>query len=302
MDGKGSDRGATSRPLIGTAYCYLNVKLMARAAQRLGKADDAAHYTALAAKIRDGFNRRLFNPQTAQYESATQASYVLPLAFGLVPDDSRPRVIQNLVDDIMIQHHGYTTVGLLGMQWLMEVLTDTGHADVALTIATRTERPSWGYMIAHGATTIWERYDMNTRDPGMNSEALLIQTGDVEAWFYKTLAGIDYDPEHPGFKNIVMHPRVVPGLTFAKAALDSPQGKIASSWQAREGNFHWEIVVPPNATATVYVPAQDAETVRESGKPASHAEGVKFLRMENDAAVFEVGSGSYAFTCPLSKP
>jgi alpha-L-rhamnosidase len=302
MDGKGSDRGATSKPLIGTAYCYLNVKLMAREAQRLGRTDDAEHYTALAAKIREGFNRRLFNPQTAQYESATQASYVLPLAFGLVPDESRPRVIQNLVDDIMIQHHGYTTVGLLGMQWLMEVLTDTGHADVALTIATRTERPSWGYMIAHGATTIWERYDMNTRDPGMNSEGLLIQTGDVEAWFYKTLAGIDYDPEHPGFKNIVMHPRVVPGLTFAKATLDSPQGKIASSWQAQNGEFQWNIAVPPNATATVYVPAQNAESVRESGKPASRADGVKFLRMENDAVVYEVGSGSYAFTCPLSKP
>ncbi|MGA3327502.1 MAG: family 78 glycoside hydrolase catalytic domain [Terriglobia bacterium] len=304
MDGKehdGKDRGATSRPLIGTAYCYLNVKLMARAAQRLGKTEDEKHYTDLAARIREGFNRRLFNPQTAQYESATQASYVLPLAFGLVPDDLRPRVVQNLVDDIMIQHQGYTTVGLLGMQWLMEVLTETGHADVALTIATRTKRPSWGYMIAQGATTIWERYDMNTRDPGMNSEALLIQTGDVEAWFYKTLAGIDYDPEHPGFKNIVMHPRVVPGLTFAKATLDSPQGKIASSWQAQKGEFHWNIVVPPNATATVYVPVNDPETVRESGKPASHADGVKFLRVESGASVYEVGSGSYAFTCQLPK-
>ncbi len=68
-----------------------------------------------------------------------------------------PGVIQNLVDDIMIKHHGYTTSGLLGMQGLMEVLTDTGHPDVALTIATRTKRPSWGYMTAQGATTTWER-------------------------------------------------------------------------------------------------------------------------------------------------
>jgi alpha-L-rhamnosidase len=299
MDGKGKDEGATSLPLIGTSYCYLNVKLMARTAQRLGKPEDEKHYTDLAAKIRDGFNQRFFNPQTSQYESATQASYVLPLAFGLVQDESRPKVIQNLVDNIMIQHHGYSTVGLLGMQWLLEVLTETGHADVALTIATRTERPSWGYMIAKGATTIWERYDMDTRDPGMNSEALLIQTGDVEAWFYQSLAGITYDPEHPGFKNILMHPRVIPGLTFAKASLDSPQGKIASSWQIREGEFHWKIVVPPNATATVFVPAKDAETVRESGKPAGHSEGVKFLRVENDASVYDVDSGSYEFACPF---
>jgi alpha-L-rhamnosidase len=301
MDAKGKDEGATSLPLIGTSYCYLNVKLMARTAQRLGHAEDEKHYTDLAARIRDGFNQRFFNPQTAQYESATQASDVLPLAFGLVPDESRPRVIQNLVDDIMIQHRGYSTVGLLGMQWLMELLTETGHADVALTVATRTKRPSWGYMISKGATTIWERYDMDTRDPGMNSEALLIQTGDVEGWFYQSLAGINYDPEHPGFKNILMHPRVVPGLTYAKASLDSPQGKIASSWQTEGGEFHWEIVVPPNATATVYVPAIDPATVRESGKPADQSDGVKFLRVDNDAAVYDVGSGSYAFTCPLPK-
>jgi alpha-L-rhamnosidase len=298
MDGKGNDHGATSLPLIGTAYCYLNVKLMARTARRLGKTEDEKHYTDLAAKIRDAFNQRFFNSQTAQYESATQTSYVVPLAFGMVPDESRPRVIQNLVNDIMVQHQGYSTVGLVGMQWLMEVLTETGHTDVALTIATRTQRPSWGYMIAQGATTIWERYDMNTRDPGMNSEALLIQTGDVVTWLYEGLAGIDYDPEHPGFKNIVMHPRVVPGLTFAKATLDSPQGKIASSWQTRGGEFHWNIVVPPNATATVYVPATDPQTVRESGKPAARSESVKYLHADGDASVYEVGSGSYEFTCP----
>jgi alpha-L-rhamnosidase len=300
MDGKGKEGGATSHPLIGTAYCYLNVKLLARAAQRLRKTEDDKHYTELADRIRDGFNKRFFNSQTAQYEGATQTSYVLPLAFGLVPDESRPRVIQNLVDDIMAQHQGYTTAGLLGMQWLMEVLTETGHADVAVTIATRTKRPSWGYMIAQGATTIWERCDTNTRDPVMNSEALLIQTGDVVTWLYQGLAGINYDTEHPGFKNIVMHPRMVPGLTFAKASLDSPQGKIISSWQTREGKFYWDIVVPPNATATAYVPAKASETVRESGKPAARSDSVKLLRVENDASVYELGSGSYAFTCPLA--
>ncbi len=301
MDGKGPDHGATSQALIGTAYSYLNVKLMARVAHRLGNLDDEKRYSDLAAKIRYGFNQRFFNAQRAQYESSTQTSYVLPLAFGLVPDESRPRAIQNLVDDIMVQHQGYSTVGLVGMQWLMEVLTETGHADVALTIATRANRPSWGYMIAQGATTIWERYDMNTRDPGMNSEALLIQTGDVVTWLYQALAGINYDPEHPGFKNIVMHPRVVAGLTSAKGTLDSPQGMISSSWQTQGGEFNWKIVVPPNATATVYLPSKDSASIRESGKPAAQSNGVKFLRVEGDAAVYEIGSGSYTFTCHLTQ-
>ncbi len=301
MDGKGKDHGATSMPLIGTAYCYLNAKLMARTADRLGKTDDEQHYAELAAGIRDGFNKRFFNPQTAQYESATQTSYVLPLAFGMVPEELRSRVVENLANDIMVTHHGYSTVGLVGMQWLMEVLSENGHTDAALSIATRTERPSWGYMIAHGATTIWERYDMNTRDPGMNSEALLIQTGDVVTWFYQALAGINYDPEHPGFKNIVMHPRVVPGLTYAKGTLDSPQGMIVSDWRIRGGEFNWSIVVPPNATATVYVPTADSKSVREGGKPLDHSADVRFLRVENGASVYAVGSGHYDFRCPMAK-
>ena len=111
--------------------------------------------------------------------------------------------------------------------------------------------------------------------------------------------GINYDPENPGFKNILMHPRAVPGLTFAKGALDSPQGKIISSWQAREGKFSWAIVVPPNATATVYIPTRDSETVRESGKPTARADGVTFLRLEGDSSVYAVGSGNYEFTCAL---
>jgi alpha-L-rhamnosidase len=94
---------------------------------------------------------------------------------------------------------------------------------------------------------------------------------------------------------------VAAGLTFAKASLDSPQGKISSRWQTQNGEFHWNIVVPPNATATVYVPAKDAETVRENGKPAGQAEGIKFLHAENDTSIYQVGSGSYSFTCPLPK-
>jgi len=299
MDARHPDTGSTSRPLVGTAYCYLNARLMARTAQRLGRAEDEKQYADVAAKIFQGFNNRFLNRQTAKYESETQTSYVLALAFGLVPEDLREKVIQNLVDDIMVQHHGYLTVGLVGMQWLMETLTETGHPEVALSIATRTERPSWGYMISKGASTIWERWDMDTRDPGMNSEALLIQTGDLNAWFFQSLAGINYDAEHPGFKNIVMRPHPIPSLTYAKGSLDSPQGRVASHWQLQSGRFQWDIAVPPNATATVYVPAQDPEAVTESSKPAGSSTGVKFIRMEGDAAVYAIGSGTYSFASTI---
>src|ERR1019366_10717099 len=111
-------------------------------------------------------------------------------------------------------------VGLIGMQWLMQTLTDVGRADVAWTIATQTTRPSWGYMLAKGATTIWERWDYDTRDPGMNSENLLIQAGNLDAWFYQTLAGINCDPNHGGFKHIVIKPQILGNLTWVKTHFD----------------------------------------------------------------------------------
>ncbi len=81
------------------------------------------------------------------------------------------------------------------MQWQMQVLTDIGHPEVAYQIAQQTTRPSWGYMISKGATTSWERWDTDTQDGGMNGESQKILSGNLEAWCYQTLAGINYDPQ-----------------------------------------------------------------------------------------------------------
>jgi alpha-L-rhamnosidase len=191
-------------------------------------------------------------------------------------------------------------VGLIGMQWLMQVLTDIGRPDVAWTIVTQTTRPSWGYMIGKGATTIWERWDCDTRDPGMNSEALLIQAGNLDAWFYQTLAGINYDREAPGFKHIIIRPQPPGDLAWVKAHHDSSYGRIVSKWKRESDKLEMEVAIPANTTATVYVPAKDAAAVTESGKPADKVEGVTFLRLENGAAVYVVGSGTYQFQSIMS--
>ena len=295
MDDKGSSYGRTPQILVSSAYHYNNCRIMARSAGRRLKSDDEKLFTDMADTLQVGFNRRFLDPATGTYQGGTQCAQVLALAFGLVPMEKRQAVIDHLVNDILVTHQGHLSVGLIGMQWLMQVLTDVGRPDVAWTIVTQTTRPSWGYMMAKGATTIWERWDCDTRDPGMNSEALLIQAGNLDAWFYQTLAGINYDPLQPGFKNVVIRPRMVGDLTWVKAHHDSLYGRIVSNWQ-RDGNaLTMEVTIPANTTATVFVPAKDASGVTESGKPAEKAAGVKFLRMENGAAVYEVGSGCYQF-------
>ena len=297
--GEREPTGATSRPLISTSYYYNNVMITASIAQLLGKTEDEIYYTNLSERIKAGFNNRFFDPQTNTYESATQCSYVLPLAFGLVPPGNKDSVIANLVENIMIRHNGHLSVGLIGMQWLMQVLSDIGHPEIAYTIATQTSRPSWGYMISKGATSIWERWDSDTRGPGMNSEGLLMLAGNLEAWFYQTLAGINYDKTEPGFKHIILRPQPVGDLTFVKADFRSMFGVIKSDWEIEKKRFLWNITIPANTTATIYIPTKNSKSICESGRPVANIQAIEFLRMEGGTALYEVGSGRYEFSSEL---
>ena len=299
MDG-GKETGGTPRELISSAYYYNNCRIMARVARLLEKPDDETHFAELAEKIKVGFNQRFFKPEENKYAGGTQTSYVLPLAFGMVDRQRREVVAANLAHDVMVNREGHLSVGMVGIFWLMQVLSDTGHHDVAYTIATQTTRPSWGYMIAKGSTTIWERWDTDTRGPGMNSEALLILAGNLEAWFYQALGGLNYDPKLPGFKHIIIRPRPVGDLAWVKTHHDSIYGRIAVDWQRDGEKLTLNVTIPANTTATVFVPATDATNVTESGQSAEQAEGVEFLRREDGRVVFEVGGGVYRFESRLS--
>jgi alpha-L-rhamnosidase len=295
MDGK-PDNGATSRPLLWTAYFYYNCKLVAQIADFLGHPDDATHFRATAEKTGAAFHKTFFDPKTNTYESKTQTSYVLPLAFGLVPPGNRQAVIDNLVKDILETHHGHLSVGCVGLKWLMQTLTDIGRTDVAWIILTQTTRPSWGYMISKDGTSIWERWDRDTRDPGMNGQSQTILAGYLGAWMYQALGGINYDPAQPGFKHIILSPRPVGDLKWVNASHRSPFGMIRSYWKIEGPQFHWTITIPPNTTAEVHVPIRPPATITEGGVPAAEAPGIKLLRAEPEESVFSATSGTFVFS------
>ncbi len=285
----------TDKALLATAYFYHDAQLMARYATLLGKTEDARHFTELAEKLKAAFNAKFFRADTGQYDNGSQTSCVLPLAFGLVPDGERERVFRHLVSKITDETQDHIGTGLIGGQWLMRVLTAGGRADLAYTIASQKTYPSWGYMVEKGATTIWELWNGDTADPAMNSGNHVMLVGDLGIWLYESLAGIKPDPAQPAFKHILMRPEPVGDLQSVKATHHSPYGLIASDWQKQSGVFRWNITVPANTTATVYVPAKTAESVTESGKSVARALGVKLLRLENDRAVLSVGAGTYRF-------
>ena len=153
-------------------------------------------------------------------------------------------------------------------------------------------------MISKGATTMWELWNGDTADPAMNSGNHVMLIGDLNIWLHEYLGGIRSDPKEPGFKKILVKPTIVGDLTWVKSHYNSMYGRIVSDWSCAAGKLTMEVTIPANTTATVCVPTADAALVTESEKPAAGAEGVKFLRMEKDAAIFAVQSGSYRFVAP----
>ena len=287
----------TPRDVLATAYFAYDASLMAKMAHAIGKEEDARKYSALFEGIKEAFNRAFVAPD-GRIKGNTQTCYVLALRFGLLPESLRAKAAGYLVEDIE-KRDWHLSTGFVGVGYLTPTLTQTGHLDVAYRLLNNDTFPSWGYSIKQGATTIWERWDGWTQekgfqDPGMNSFNHY-SLGSVGEWMYKSVAGIDLDPDQPGYKHILLHPRPGGGLTYAKASYNSLYGKIVSEWHLEEGGLWYHIEVPANTTATVFVPAKDAAKVKEGLRKTDTSAGVHFLRMEDSCAVYEVGSGSYTF-------
>jgi hypothetical protein len=286
----------TSAEFIGTAYFYFELKLMQKFALLLGKTTDADEYAKTAEMVKKAFNQKFSISDEVKYSNNTCTANILALAFDLVPDEYREKITDNLLQKILSENGGHVGNGLIGGQWLMRVLTQTGHSDVAYKLAAQNTYPSWGYMVEKGATTIWELWNGDKGDPGMNSGNHVMLLGDLIIWFYEDLAGIKADPENPGFKHIIMNPSVSGDLNNVSATFNSMYGMIKSAWKLEDKEFNWEITIPANTTATVYVPAKENSLVKEGGKKAGKSKGVKFVKWENNRAVFEMQSGSYSFS------
>lgn len=291
----------TPKDVLATAYFAYSTRLLSRIARALGREADAKKYEDLFQEIKKAFNQA-FVKSEGRIKGDTQTAYVLALHFDLLPEEKRPLAVQYLVEDIQ-KRGGHLSTGFVGTAYLPHVLTQNDHLELAYRLLNNDTFPSWLFMVKNGATTIWERWDGWTpekgfQDPGMNSFNHYA-FGSIGEWMYKTIAGISEDPEKPGFKHILIHPRPGGGLTSAKGEYYSLYGPILSSWKIAHYTFTLKVSIPVNTIATVYIPTADREKIQESGKPADQAEGVRFLRMEKGAAVYEVGSGEYQFTSPL---
>lgn len=272
--------------VTSTGYYFVDAAIIAKIAKLLGKDDDAKKYEALAQKIREAFIKN-FCKEDGSVANSSQTALSCALHQGLALPEMEAAILGKLLTSVE-KADNHIDTGIHGAKFLFRALSNGGRADVAYRVATQTTPPSYGAWLPHGATTLWEDWQ-----DGYSRNHVMF--GDISAWFYQTLAGLQIDPQRPAFKHFFVRPQPVGDLKWVRASHESNYGPIAVSWNRDEKEFRLDVTVPVNTTATIFVPAANPESVLESGQAATQSPRVKFLRMEKNTAVFEVGSGKYAF-------
>jgi alpha-L-rhamnosidase len=288
----------TPKDLIGTAFLAYDAKLMVQIAAAIGKSDDVEKFSQLFKDTRSAFINRFITPD-GLLAGQTQTAYVLALFFDLVPESLRPAIVAALIKDIEVTRAMHMSTGFVGTPYITQLLTDIGRLDLAYTLLLQKTFPSWLYSVLHGATTIWERWDGWTeengfQDPGMNSFNHYAY-GAVGTWMYENIAGIRTNPRYPGFKHIILQPKIGGGLSYARGEYQSPYGLIQSHWRIDDDTFTWEVTLPPNTTADAYIPTDMQSQILEGTAPIEESPGVVFIRQTHESAVYKLVAGNYLF-------
>jgi alpha-L-rhamnosidase len=291
----------TDKDLLASAYFYHSTDILRKTAKILGKDQDAMDYSELMAKIKDAYAKEYITPN-GRLSSNTQTAYVVALSFGLIPLSLEGVAAKRLADDV--NAFGHITTGFLGAADICHVLTKYGYLDEAYKLLYRTDYPSWLYPVTQGATTIWERWDGQKPDgtfqnPGMNSFNHYAY-GAVGDWLYRKVAGIDIDPEAPGFKSIIIKPHPGGKMNNVSASHISPYGEVSSAWEIKDGNFILKVNIPVNTTATVYVPSAD-KTLEMNDIMVPVTDPVRAEGVDYDYVEVKIGSGQYTFVSPYLK-
>lgn len=236
--------------LTSSVYFYVDTRILAHAAKLFRREEDYRHYSTLAEKIKDAINAKFLDRERGIYASGTQTELSVPLQWKVVPEEMIGKVAQNLSKKV--EEAGFhLDVGVLGAKAILNALSENGYPETAYKVATQDSYPSWGWWIVNGATTLLENWDLEAeRDISDNH----MMFGEIGAWFFKGLGGIFPDPERPGFRHIILRPNFVNDLAHFEARFSSPYGMITSKWRREKKHIVYQVTVPANSTASLYLP------------------------------------------------
>lgn len=273
-----------------STYFYIDALILAKTAKLFGKTADFERYSALAEKIKAAINEKYLDYETGIYGSGLQTELSVALHWGVVPDELRGKVADNLARRVE-QDDKHIDVGSLGCKTILNALSDNGYAQLAYEVASQETYPSWGWWIVNGSTTFHENWpvDAGTGDSSMNH----IMFGEINAWYYKALGGIFPDEEQPGFKHIILKPHFVTGLSHFEASHEGPYGFIVSSWKRKGKVITYNVTVPTNSTATLYL---SGKRIRENNQSLEKNPMIGVEESGQNQYRLKLQSGSYTFS------
>jgi alpha-L-rhamnosidase len=310
-----SPEGQTNYVLIATAYWAYDLTLMRQMALATGRTADAEEFGQRFAKIRDAFQKKFVhddgfvagtdnsaspfgqinNPDARSSGGDTQTGYVLALHMNLLPEELRPKAAKRLAEKIEA-NRGLLGTGFLGTPYLLEELTKSGQTDLAFKLLLNTQYPSWGYLVEHGATTMWERWngDQMKSDPSMNSYNHYAY-GAVDDWIYRYVAGIDATPLDAGFHTVVLHPTFSTQLGSTSFDYESAYGPIHSDWTLNAGKGVWHLTLPANTTGWLDLSAVTSSGYKIDDTTLSTSTHAKMV-VQDGKSGYELEPGTYTIS------
>ena len=272
---------------VPTAFYFLDAKIISQVAQVLGEDSDYQYYKKLSDEIGEKYNKTYLNVETSNYNDGSQMANAFPLYLGIVPDNQKDKVLNNLVVDIVEIQSSHLTTGVLGTKYMPEALARLGRADVAWKIINQKSYPSWNSMMDK-YTTVCEFW---TLKQSKNH----VMMGSIDAWFYKYIAGIQLDDKNPAFRLFVIKPQLLDSLGSAKAKVETIRGTISSEWEKSPNMFLLKVDVPFNTSALVHIPANKDWILYEGNVNLTENKNLKYLGYFAGAHLIKIDSGIYHF-------
>ncbi|MEI7025561.1 alpha-L-rhamnosidase [Paenibacillus sp. y28] len=275
-----------------TAMFYHLADVFSQMAELLGRKQDALAYRELQARIKSAFNAQYFDTETLRYATGSETATAMPLVLGLADEPHREALLSQLIE--AIQQNGYhTKAGDVGHRYVLLALAQNGRSDVIYEMTRQTDHPSYGYQIVNGATTLTEAWDGPTVGKSQNHFML----GHLEEWLYAFLGGIRcrFDQAEEVYQ-ITIRPFIPAGLETVKTEHQLSAGRVCAQWkQHPDGKMAYNVAIPVNCTAEVWIPAASAGQITEGGLALAEAKGIEAVRQEEGSTVLRLGSGEYRF-------
>lgn len=246
--------------ICGTAFIYKMLLSIIRIAEILGETEDISIYKSACENIYKAFNEKFYNSGKQIYETTfwdqkglrtkyRQTSNLLPLAFGMVPEENKKAVLENLVNDIIAKDYHFDT-GCTGVKFVLPVLYDNGCSDVAYKVLTQRTYPSWCFWLENRADTAWESWETTTR----SQDHYFL--GSYDEVFFTHFAGVK-DVKN-GYESFTLAPQLDCGLEYVNVSINTPFGKLVCDWKINDNNtITVKISIPEGTKAKVILSAEE---------------------------------------------